>query len=970
MSPLSTKSKYRQIMNKKLIRLISVVLLIMTILSFVSSLPSNAASSFSVSGSTLSTTDVAADGKIVMNIKVSGQSAKYQYAYWFRKEGSSSWNRLTSDKWISGSSYIMYPNKYSAIMNDTNSRWAIRLAAKNSSGEESAKIFYITVGKPQIAIDTFTAPDLTLGKSINLKTTISDKVKGFTYQYKYTYIDKTGKERRITDFQNNASYTWSTANDSNIPENATCTLKVYVKEANGKAKQTTKTTTIKTSKLTYPDVNISSFSVSKSGYIGDSVTLKASVNSGTSPYEYQYSYDDAKGKKHIITAYTANKTSTSWDTSSLSPGEYTVRVEVRDKNKKTATKISTVSLTSRSVKGSISTMETSYTQNDEWYPNVRFQVNISDETTAPSPYKYKVQYKKSSDKNYTDLSDFKAYSGSTQIELLSTSKDIGTYNYRLIIKDKNNKEYTINATSTFEIKYDPIKFNFNASAKEFITGGGDQKSVLTVTDVKGGNGKDIQYKFEYTKYADLTTASPKFDAGSATWTTLKDWTEENSSELTVEKNENAGYYAVRVSVQNKDNTDNSKITTKSIDGIKVKKPVEVSLTDINNLITKIETWMSNSLTDTQFNTIKEWESLKDSNNKLLTETIYDYHFSTFQAAYDTAKDASSHDKSEYSKIYKNLDDEFTKLKTFFKSNEFRNYSPNGNQDTDWTQPLQVTTFIFNCYTEFLKAVIDCFSLLGGNSSTTVAFFSGFDYNQIAQTIYPIFQAIAYSLIVILVGVNAIESALQYEMFTLRGGFKIAARLIFAKVFVDLSLIICQSIVSIGVGWMNDILKTAKDILDNLQLSLTGPDPSGLWIVGAIVDFINSIAYTAMILPIMLILLILVFIIMCKLFIRSFEIAMLQCVSPAFFACLCGEATKEYFKRFIMSYISVILDVVFTAIIFYIYAQYLSGFMQTMDISSASDMISMSGQAFSFVFVSLGAFILMIKTPRVLKNLVA
>ncbi|WP_270750608.1 hypothetical protein [Pseudoruminococcus massiliensis] len=39
-------------------------------------------------------------------------------------------------------------------------------------------------------------------------------------------------------------------------------------------------------------------------------------------------------------------------------------------------------------------METSYTQNDEWYPNVRFQVNISDETTAPSPYKYKVQYKK------------------------------------------------------------------------------------------------------------------------------------------------------------------------------------------------------------------------------------------------------------------------------------------------------------------------------------------------------------------------------------------------------------------------------------------------------------------------------------------------------------------------------------------------------------------------------------------------
>ena len=52
------------------------------------------------------------------------------------------------------------------------------------------------------------------------------------------------------------------------------------------------------------------------------------------PYEYQYSYDDAKGIKHIITAYTAGKTSTTWNTSSLSAGDYTIRVEVRDKNKK------------------------------------------------------------------------------------------------------------------------------------------------------------------------------------------------------------------------------------------------------------------------------------------------------------------------------------------------------------------------------------------------------------------------------------------------------------------------------------------------------------------------------------------------------------------------------------------------------------------------------------------------------------
>jgi len=96
--------------------------------------------------------------------------------------------------------------------------------------------------------------------------------------------------------------------------------------------------TMKSLKITYPDVNISSFSASKSGYVGDSVTLKASVSSGTAPYEYQYSYDDAKGIKHIITAYTAGKTSTTWNTSSLSAGDYTIRVEVRDKNKKNCDK--------------------------------------------------------------------------------------------------------------------------------------------------------------------------------------------------------------------------------------------------------------------------------------------------------------------------------------------------------------------------------------------------------------------------------------------------------------------------------------------------------------------------------------------------------------------------------------------------------------------------------------------------------
>ncbi len=974
MSPLSSTAKYRQLRNKKLVRLTAVVLLIMTILSSIGSLPSNAASGFSISGSTLSATSVEADGKIVMNIVVSGQSDKYQYKYQYHKKGASNWIDMTG--WITSSSYTLYPARKSDIMSDTDSQWAIRLSAKNSSGQESSKTFdNITIGKPKITIDSFTAPDLVIGNTITLKTTLSgDSIAGFTYQYKYTYVDSKGSEQTITGFQSKASYTWSTsANYGNIPENSNCTLKVYVKEKDNKAKQVTKTTTIKTSTKTYPDLNISSFSVSKSGdYVGDKITLKASVSSGTSPFSFKFSYDDKKdGTEHTIKEFSnesSKEKKTTWDTSKLEAGEYTVRVTIKDKNNKTATKTEKVTLKSKSVTATVRTMEQSYTQNDGWTPNVRFEINISDKSTAPRPYKYQVQYKKSSDKKYKPVSnnadDFKTYGDSVQIETLPTSIDVGVYNYRLIVKDKNDKSYTINGSSTFEVKYDPIKFNFNVSTKEFLTGGGDQKTALSVTDVKGGSGNDIQYKFEYAKYADLTTASPKLDAKNVTWTVLKDWSEESNAELLIDKQEDAGYYAVRASVKNKDDKDNKKVVSKTIDKIKVKKPVEVSLTDINDLITKVDTWMNNSLTDTQRDLLKNWENSTDQATGKSCLEIYDYHYTDFQTAYDIAKDAANHDKSEYGVIYQNLDKEFTKMQDFFKSGNI----PMDNADNS---PVSFVGYLFQAFTTFLSQTSDCFKIIAGGEPSAQSVFASLDIKEIVNTINPIFKTIAYSLIVLLVGVNAIESAFQYELMTLRGGIKIAVRLLFAKIFVDLSITICQSILTIAMEWTTSILDVSKDVLNNLSFNLIKPSGSGIWIIGPIIDFINELLI-AIILGIMFILLgALIFTVMAKLFIRSVEIAMLQCVAPPFFACLCGDTTKEYFKKFITTYLSTSLEVVLMALIFYIYTQYINQFLSTgVDLSDWKLLFEPGSGFLSFFVVSLGCSLLMIKTPKVLKNLVS
>ena len=91
---------------------------------------------------------------------------------------------------------------------------------------------------------------------------------------------------------------------------------------------------------------------------------------------------------------------------------------------------------------------------------------------------------------------------------------------------------------------------------------------------------------------------------------------------------------------------------------------------------------------------------------------------------------------EIFKDYLSLFQYIIKLKTFFKSNEFRSYSPDGGKNTDWSSPMAICNFVFDTFVNYLIMVIDCFSMLAGNGKTSVSFFAGFDYNQIAQVIYP------------------------------------------------------------------------------------------------------------------------------------------------------------------------------------------------------------------------------------------
>ena len=502
-----------------------------------------------------------------------------------------------------------------------------------------------------------------------------------------------------------------------------------------------------------------------------------------------------------------------------------------------------------------------------------------------------------------------------------------------------------------------ITFNVNPGSKDFFTGSGSDKAVIEVKNVKGGTSDEYEYKFEYVRYGSLTDTTLTPPTNSSSWQKIKDFGGESSADFTVSKDDQAGIYAVRVSVQNKDNTNNSLIYRQIIQDYTVKVKVQHTLADINTLIDKVDTWTANSIQGDMWDKIKDWTP---SNSEHWSE--YPFTYQSYQNAYDAAKASNTDGNKDYDTLYSNLESHFARLQKLVNSGYV---SPDlGEGDS----PLGIANGVFMLYKGLLNVITDSFKSMSDSSVTSTVFY-GFDYNAIADKIFPLFRTFAYALIIIFAGVNALETALQYEMFTLRGGVKILARLTFAKIWVDVSLIVCRGIVAIATDWLGQITQLTADIANSINVGVS-LQHSDAWIIGWLIDFFNGLLLAAGILLLLIPLVVLILIMFVKLFIRYFELAMLQCVSPVFFACLTGEATKQYFKKFILTYISVVVEVVFMALIWYIYVEYLNqAFSVSTQANTVLELFSLEGGIMNFFMVSVGAFILMIKPPQVLKNLV-
>lgn len=241
---------------------------------------------------------------------------------------------------------------------------------------------------------------------------------------------------------------------------------------------------------------------------------------------------------------------------------------------------------------------------------------------------------------------------------------------------------------------------------------------------------------------------------------------------------------------------------------------------------------------------------------------------------------------------------------------------------------------------------------------------------IANQYSPVIKAFAYSLAVVLFGVNVIETSLQYELLTLKGGCKIFGRLLVAKVLIDVSINISIYIISIINSLAQQIVAKADLVLTfRLDSSKLAGEGSSLPIVGPVIDILTSMLNWGPMLLLMLVVIVCALAVFIKLIIRTIELTAMVVISPLFFACSMGDTTKRYFEKFIVSLLSVGLSIVFIAVIYSMGCSWLNA-MQHPNITTALDATQWFSTFFYRYLVLIAITICICKPPKVLSSLLS
>lgn len=239
---------------------------------------------------------------------------------------------------------------------------------------------------------------------------------------------------------------------------------------------------------------------------------------------------------------------------------------------------------------------------------------------------------------------------------------------------------------------------------------------------------------------------------------------------------------------------------------------------------------------------------------------------------------------------------------------------------------------------------------------------------INSNVYTVMKTLAYSLVLLFFSVNMIETTIKYESVSLKGFIVMTIRIVIAKKLIDNCPKICTSIIkivrdTIGQMWetkevdLSDVM--GKDILDKI-LNI---GQSKLPFIGEIVDAILALVTAVPIILMSLSAFIVGAIILVKILLWSVDMVILVSVSPAFVACWSSDVTKQYFKNFIVTFIQASLQLLYMAIVFFVFKKFLA--------TTVPDVDNMAIYMVRFVpnlIVMIAMAIMMIKPPKFLTNM--
>lgn len=527
---------------------------------------------------------------------------------------------------------------------------------------------------------------------------------------------------------------------------------------------------------------------------------------------------------------------------------------------------------------------------------------------------------------------------------LSPSSVNGKYMIKVTVKDTETNKTAVKKLF-FVVKdklYDMLTVNSTIKETEINTANNSihNDTVDISVNVTGGSG-GYNYQYDYSK-----------DGGAIE--TFGSNTEICSNEYLGGRSESSsfkakflkpGKYKIYITVW-----DSREVHTRSVHEITVNQAPKYTKSELIGLINSEENWF-NRLTPSKQSALK---------NLTKVNTGGQFEYADLEKAVTDAKNVWFFGSDyEVDKVYEELQ---------------KQYDLAYNQDV---LSNEATLVLFNVskglsgvLTWLLTGIGDLLTQGFGKSSDT-AVFSGFDIKGFVDTYSPIFMIFANALLVLLFGVNVISSAVQYELFTLKGAARTLGHLFLAKVWIDLSCTICLAVIDIAGELLTQVIGTAKDVLMKIDFSFTFTYHSGIAVVGDIIDFLVMILMVFVIFLMFIPLLFFLIKVIVKLFIMNFELAALSAMSPAFFACLVGEETKQYFKNFMMTFLSVIIEVIFMGIVFAAFIHWYNGLgdlSAAMDLSNF-DIASQITNFAIFAIVFIAACSLMIKPPQVFKNLI-